>query len=172
MNSTPLEHKYRNHPAMQLLCRALRKEVRLKAVFAILGTLTSGFLLYLSFARNTILTVIFLVCLLLGFRFLIKTLREISLENNRLLLLLNRQPEKIVWVYALNTQRLPFGLDFSESGVLYFKLNDGDEFSVALPAKKLKLVSHFLNRVLPKTVFGYSPERAENYRQSPANFKG
>jgi hypothetical protein len=40
-----------------------------------------------------------------------------------------------------------------ESGILYFKLSDGDAISVSMPAKDLKPVSRFLNQVLPHTSF-------------------
>lgn len=106
-----------------------------------------------------------------GLRFFFKTAKQSSLESNRLILLLNKNPQRIVWVYALNTQLNPFGLEFMKSGVLYFKLDDGDEISVGLPVKKLKLISKFLNRILTQTTFGYSKERAEQYKANPNSLR-
>ena len=50
-------------------------------------------------------------------------------------------------------------------------LDDGDEISVGLPAQKLKLISKFLNRILTETTFGYSQERAEQYRRDPNSLR-
>lgn len=162
-----VQEKYRNHPAMQTLCKALLRDTRLQLIFALILTGGSAVLVSFCFTKNIILTAFGLAGFVFGLRFFFKTFKQSSLENNRLLLLLNKNPRKIVWVYALNTQRNPFGLEFMDSGVLYFKLADGDEISVGLPVKKLKLVSRFLNRILTESTFGYSDERAKQYRLNP-----
>jgi len=166
-----VQEKYRNHPAMQILCKALLRDTRLQLFFALLSTVGSIFLIYFCFNTNIILTAFGLTFFIFGLRFLFQTVKQSSLESNRLILLLNKNPQKIVWVYALNTQLNPFGLEFMNSGVLYFKLSDGDEISVGLSAKKLKLVSKFLNRILTKTTFGYSKERAAQYRLDPNSLR-
>ena len=162
-----VQEKYRNHPAMQILCKALLRETRLQLLSAFLLIGGSAILIFYCFGENIILTTLGLATLIFGLRFFFKTAKQTSIKSNRLILLLNKNPQKIVWVYALNTQLNPFGLAFMNSGVLYFKLSDGDEISVGLPTKKLKLVSKFLNRILTETTFGYSKERAEQYRMNP-----
>jgi len=166
-----VQEKYRNHPAMQILCKALLREVRLQLFSALLLTGGSAILIYFCFNKNIILTIFGLTILVLGLSFFVKTAKHFFIESNRLILLLNRDPQKIVWVYALNTQLNPFGLEFMNSGVLYFKLSDGDEISVGLPAPKLKLVSKFLNRILTETTFGYSKERAKQYKSNPSSLR-
>jgi len=166
-----VQEKYRNHPAMQILCKALVRDTRLQLLFALLSTGGSVLLVYYCFAKNIILTAFGLTIFVFGLRFFFQTAKQSSIESNRLILLLNKNPRKIVWVYALNTQLNPFGLAFIDSGILYFKLDDGDEISVSLPAKKLKLVSKFLNRILTETTFGYSEERAEQYRLNPNSMR-
>lgn len=152
---------------MQLLCKALLREVRLQMFFALLLTVGSMILISYFFNENVILTALGLMGFPIGLRFFFRASKEAEIDANHLLLLLNNHPEKIVWVYGLDMQRFPFGFEFMHSGVLYFKLNDGDEISVALPAKKLKLVSRFLNRILTSATFGYTKERAEAYEKNP-----
>ena len=77
---------------------------------------------------------------------------------------LREQPDSFVWVYATVTERMPFGLQFSRSGVLYLFDAAGEEHSFGLPAKQLLLVTKTLNRLLPKAEFGYTPERELKYR--------
>jgi hypothetical protein len=166
-----VQKKYRNHPAMQILCKALLRDTRLQLLFALLSTGGSTILVSFCFTKNIILTAFGLTTFVFGLRFFFKTVKQSSIESNRLILLLNKNPKKIIWVYALNTQLNPFGLEFMDSGVLYFKLSDGDEISVGLPAKKLKLVSKFLNRILTETTFGYSKERAEQYKSDPNSLR-
>ncbi len=166
-----IQEKYRNHPAMQILCKALLHEIRLQLLFTLLLTGGSAVLVSFCFTKNIILTAFGLTGFVFGLRLFFITAKQSSLESNRLLLLLNKNPQKIVWVYALNTQLNPFGLKIMNSGVLYFKLADGDEISVGLPVKKLKLVSKFLNRILTETTFGYSKERAQQYLLNPDSLR-
>lgn len=156
---------------MQILCKALVREAHLQLFSALLLTGGTGILIYYCFGENIILTAFGLAGFVFGLRFFFKTAKQSSIESNRLILLLNKNRQKIVWVYALNTQLNPFGLEFMDSGVLYFMLDDGDEISVGLPAKKLKLISKFLNRILTETTFGYSKERAEQYLRDPNSLR-
>jgi hypothetical protein len=79
---------------------------------------------------------------------------------------LREHPEQFVWVYTLVTQRMPFGLDIMQGGVLYLFTEKGEMHDFALPADKLLLVSKTLNRLLPNAEFGYTPERELKYRGS------
>lgn len=73
-------------------------------------------------------------------------------------------PEQIRWVYAVITERHPFGFKFSSSAIIYLVEEDGYEYSVSIPRTKAKLVSKTLNRVLPHAEFGYTEERDLKYR--------
>ena len=88
-------------------------------------------------------------------------------EDERLWYLLNENPKQIVWVYSITTQTMPFGFHLWDTGTMYFKLLDGDEITVGLPTKKLKMVSKFLNRLLPHASFGYSEERQAQFEKDP-----
>ena len=84
-------------------------------------------------------------------------------EKN-LLHIIDHTPERILWVYTLETQLMPFGFKVIDKGLIYFKMTDGEEISIKLSAKNLKLVSRFLNRLLPEAMFGYSEEKLAKYQ--------
>lgn len=155
---------------MQIFCACLKKETRLQVFFASVLLLCGIFLTLKFFPQNSIFAAAGICLTGFGVYALLPLLSQLKSKNNPLLKIINTEPRRIVWVYGLNTERHPFGLNFMQSGVLYFKLDDGDDFSVSVPAKKLKLVSAFLNRVLPHAVFGYSAEKERRYAESPADF--
>ena len=78
---------------------------------------------------------------------------------------LTHHPKDILWVYSFVYQRMPFGFQMSSKGLMYFKMTNNREICVALPSKDLKMVSRFLNRVLPHAMFGYSKEKAAQYQK-------
>ncbi|MBV6653640.1 MAG: hypothetical protein KI786_07790, partial [Mameliella sp.] len=53
------------------------------------------------------------------------------------------------------------------NGTLYLKLRDGDDVSVSLSADDLKVVSRYLNRLLPHATFGYTKDREQWFMASP-----
>ena len=155
------------HPGILILKRALQRELRLQVLASVILLLFGLFLIGSFFQKNWILTIIGLITTVSGIRLVYKTTKNWDANHHPLMRTLYFQPRQIVWIYSLHTQRMPFGFEFSNSGTLYFKLIDGDEFSVSLPAKKLKLVSKTLSRVLPHASFGYSKVRAQWFLESP-----
>ena len=146
---------------------ALRREWRLKRLASLALLLAGLGLMYAFFARDNFLTVAGLVAAVLGLRYLYRYGRVYRVENEQLLRLLSDHPRQIVWVYSVVTERHPFGFRLMSGGVMYFKLADGDDVSVAMSPGDLRLVSRFLNRVLPHAVFGYTPERERMFRDDP-----
>ncbi len=108
-----------------------------------------------------------LILAVLGLRFLANILKERNPMNHLLIQLLLNDPRKIVWVYSLSTQSMPYGFHINRFGLMYFKLIDGDELSVSLPANKLRAVSKSLNAHLPHATFGYTKEREQWYMAHP-----
>lgn len=160
--------KYEHHPAMQILRAAIRKEWRIKAVAGLISFCIGFQLCFHFFAKNSILVIIGLVLFLMGMRLGWQCLKEHMQGNNVLLNFLCHRPNEIVWVYSLITQRMPFGFEFSKNGLLYLKLLSGDEISLNMPAVQLRLVSKFLNKLVPHATFGYSKEKERLYRENPA----
>lgn len=158
---------FKDAPEIQQLQRCLRREHLLK-LLAAAGLLLLGLsFVSLFFQGYIILTVFGLVCTVLGVRFLSKLLSSKHTEEHRLFRLLQHQPKQIVWVYSVVTERLPFGFQIARYGTLYFKLVDGDDISVSVPAGDLKRVTAFLNPLLPHASFGYTRDREQWYIASP-----
>jgi hypothetical protein len=159
------------HPSMKLLRRAIARENRLQLIAAML--LTSGGLaiVYFTFTKSHFIAALGMIATLIGIRLTFKFAQQQNVEENYLVHLLFYQPDKIVWVYGLVTQHQPFGFNTTQNGVLYFNLIDGDSISVSLPPQKLKQVSFFLNRLLPKAVFGHTNERARQYERDPRSLR-
>lgn len=159
------------HPGVLILKRALKKEIRLQFLASMALAMLGFTLLYFLYQKNAILAIIGLIITVFGFRFALKITKNWEVEDHPLIRTLMDQPRQIVWVYSLLTERMPFGFQFSKSGTLYFKLVDGNEFSVGLSAKKLKLVTKTLNRLLPHASFGYSVQREQWFLQSPEKLR-
>lgn len=158
---------YHLHPAMRLLYRAVQRERNTKLAFSLVLMTAATVMPYFNKSRNKFIFGICLVAFLVGLQLLYKIIRKSRSEDEKLLHLLKNNPRQIVWVFSIATQAMPFGFHLWDTGVMYFKLLDGDEISVNLPSKKLKMVSKFLNRLLPHASFGYSDERQAQFDQDP-----
>lgn len=155
------------HPAMRLIRRSLYREWLYKWCAAVVLLIAGMVWCYIFFRRGNILSVLGLLLLLTGLRLLREVLRSPVPQKSPLWQILTGNPMKIVWVYTVKTQVMPFGFLLWEAGQMYFKLNDGDEISITLPARKLIVVSRFLNHQLPHASFGYSPQKEALYRENP-----
>lgn len=152
---------------MFLLRRAVRREQQLKLLCAVASIAGGITMCYLFFQFSILLTIIGLAGTVLGIRYLFSFLAHRRADDSQLMHLLRHQPGQIVWVYSVVTQRLPFGLQVGSSCTLYFKLINGDEITVGLPPKRLKVVARLLNRLLPHASFGYSKDKEQWYLASP-----
>ena len=160
---------YHLHPALRLLRRSIRQEQRTKlalAIFLLAGGAAFG---YVFFEKGNILATFGLVAVMVGLKVLWDLLQRPKVEDDRLWQLLHYQPRQIVWVYGMSTQTMPFGFYLWEQGTMYFKLLDGGEISISVPAHQLRMVSKFLNRLLPHASFGYSEERRQQFEADPAS---
>ena len=81
-------------------------------------------------------------------------------------------PENIVWVYGMVTERMPFGFKMATLGTLHLVDRDGGMHCFGLKPKELKLVTKTLNRVLPHAEFGYSEDRELRFRGEVTDFTG
>lgn len=155
------------HPAMQALKKAVKRETRLQLFAALALTFIGVFICYQSFETNGFLVVLGLVGVIIGLRYTFRMATQWRVEHTRLMQLLLHNPKQIVWVYSTVTQHMPFGFQFINMGTLYFKLIDGDEISVSLKAKDLKIISRFLNRLLPHATFGFSKDKEQWFMAAP-----
>lgn len=77
---------------------------------------------------------------------------------------MRENPESIVWVYGMVTERMPFGFRLSAMATLHLVDKDGGMHCFGLRPRELKLVTKTLNRVLPHAEFGYTPGREMKFR--------
>lgn len=85
---------------------------------------------------------------------------------------LRDNPQDIVWVYSVVTDRMPFGFKVASLGTLYLVDRSGDVHCFGMKPVDLRLVTKTLNRVLPHAEFGYTPEREQRLRGEVTNFTG
>ncbi|MCF8245617.1 MAG: hypothetical protein K9J37_04060 [Saprospiraceae bacterium] len=156
------------HPAMLTIREGIRRDLWLKLAVGVL-LLASGFALALFFyQKHSLLAVLGLGLALPGAWFLRDYLQRHKVEDDLLWQTLHRRPQQIVWVYTQEEQLMPLGLHLMDRGMLFVMLLDGSELTLALPAKKLRLASHFLHRLLPNAAFGFSEERRQQFVDNPA----
>lgn len=157
---------------MQALFVAALRESRMQMIAA-LTMLAIGITLgWFFFQKQPVLAVIALALLVLGLQWLYGALRIWRLEQHPLVRTLLYHPQRIVWVYTVNMAVMPFGLNIFNRGDIHVRLDDGSEHVLSLPARRLKLVSHTLSRLLPHVAFGYTPEREQQYLENPAALRG
>ncbi len=154
-------------PALRTIREAIRREWEMKRWAGGITGLVGISLLFLFFGRSHVWAIIGLALVLLGLGILYQAWRNGHPRNHPLPPLLNRHPRQIVWVYSVVTHRLPFGFNFSRDGIMYFKLADGSDISLSMPADRLKWVSRYLNDRLPHASFGYTRERQQWYMANP-----
>lgn len=162
---------WQRHPALQKLQRAIRREQRLQLLAAAVLFGLGLALEVVFFSHNAIMSAAGLILVILGIRYGARLAGQQRVADSRLMRLLSDNPRHIVWVYSVDTQLLPFGFQFSRTGTMYFKLADGDELTVSLPADDLRLVSRFLNRLLPHATFGYTRHREQLFRTAPQRLR-
>ena len=153
---------------MQRIKKAEKREIVLvllgSTIFLIIGIV----LMLMFYNRSIILAIIGLVAIILGAKLIYNRFSMISTGEMPLMTTLMKEPQKVVWVYAVVTQRMPFGFQVNQTGTMFFKLIDGNEITLTLPASELKPISEMLNYHLSHATFGYTKEREQWYLAHPA----
>ncbi len=157
------------HPGLVPLWKSLEREHRAKQLSALV-LVVLGLTLCLSTIRTSA-SLPFAGSLLacLGLYWIFRLLRERPAAAWREKL--RTSPARIVWVYGLITERMPFGLNLMRSATLYLVEADGKVHDFSLPSGQLLLVTKTLNRLLPHAEFGYTEERELRYRGELTRFK-
>ncbi len=153
---------------MRIIRDGIQRDLWLKLAVGLL-LLGAGLCLVLFFYQKTnLLAVLGLGLVLPGSWFLREYVRRPSVEDDLLWQLLHRRSQQIVWVFTQDEQVMPLGLHLGDRGTLFVMLLDGTELTLALPVRKLRLISHFLHRLLPHAAFGFSEERMQQFEQNPS----
>lgn len=158
------------HPGLNPLWRALHREAAQQWLCGVL-VFFLGLAVFIFGILESPLGVVLGLGVTVGGVLILRKLFNQPLDRQRLCSLILDEPERIVWVYGVVTERLPFGWRFGKSGLLYIKLSDGDEVSVALPARRLRLVTKILGRALPHAAIGYTDHLRQLYDNDPSNLR-
>ena len=149
----------------------IRKAEKREYVLILLGfslLLALGVVLLIVFFNKNIILVLFgLFITFLAIKYIYLRLTVLTNDTLPLTTILLKEPHKVVWVYSMVTQRMPFGFQIIQSGTMYFKLINGDEFTLSLPVSELRSISEMLNYHLPHATFGYTKEREQWYLAHP-----
>ena len=166
-----MEHSFQNQYSYEMNCikDSLRLDRNLKLIVSIVAIGVGVWSLWFTFNRFAwFFGALALTSLVVGVKLLFNVIQEWKVEQMPLMQLLSFKREKIVWVYSIVTEKLPFGVFVSKKGTMYFKLLDGDEITIRLTEKEIPLVAKSLNYILPHATFGYSKEYEQWYMANPA----
>jgi len=155
-----------SYKSQDFLYNAFAKEAKATLYLYLCGLLGSIYLLW-YFNTNSAMNLLTIICLIFIIKLIISTIKRIRTKKFPFLILLERQPESIVWVYSIKTQRLPFGISVSDGILLYFKTINKKEFTVKVSERKLSQIMQFLNHKLPHATFGYSSDNDQWYEADP-----
>lgn len=166
----PTDPRIVTHPGLQPLWDSMDRERKQQQIAAVTLMIGSLFLVIVSVTSR------YLGWALLGgvmgsaalwWLFRILTEQPLAFWRRQF----REEPESIVWVYGMVTERMPFGFRTTAVGTLHLVEDDGDVHAFGMKPNELKLVTKTLNRVLPHADFGYSPEKEMKYRGEVTNFR-
>lgn len=163
-------YDFQQTESFALISKSLQRERHQKLIVGILTLIFAAWLTtYFPLEKHQwILGILLAIALVSGVLIIYNVIRNWQIEKMQLILLLKYEPQEIVWIYHLETQRLPFGIQFQYDCTLYIKLMNRDFVELRLPKGKIKMVSETLNSLLPHVTFGHSPEKAQWYVANPA----
>ena len=145
----------------------LKKEKRIRLV-TFSSVMTLGLvLLFFFWGKNSAIVIVALMLSVSGLKFLFDTIRLSTPQYDPLIYTLSFFPEKIVWVYAVKVDNMPFGIQLISSGRLALKLDDGTELSLSIPTEDISKILDLLREKLPNATFGFSPEKKQMYIIDP-----
>lgn len=152
---------------MEIIRKAIQREIYLKLLASVALLLFGELLCIFAFQLNAAIVVIGIVLTILGIKYTREALLSQKVDQTPLMQLLQKEPRKIVWVYSVVTQRMPFGLQFSKNATIYFKLIDGDEITLDMQDRSAKKVLKMLNFQLPHATFGFTKDREQWFMANP-----
>jgi len=153
---------------MELIRKALNRDIRLKLLASGALLLFGELLCIYAFQLNGAIVIVGIVLTVLGIKYTRDAILNRNVDKTPLMQLLQKEPKKIVWIYSVVTQRMPFGLEFAKDATIYFKLIDGDEITLSMSEKETNEVLKTLNLKLPHATFGYTKDREQWFMADPA----
>lgn len=163
----PLISKY---PELQHIIKAERHELFLKMIVGMVSLIGGVWVMYrYGFQGISWLIPAFsLLMIVTGIRLVLDSIKYQKIQAMPIFKDLLFEPENIVWVYTLVTQRMPFGIEILKSGSLHLKTINGEEHQVRLDEKYLPILTQCLREMIPHATFGFTKEREQWYMANPA----
>ncbi len=135
-------------------------------VFSITSIL--GLFLTLYFwNRNTGLVIVGLMLFVTGLKFLYDTIRAGKAQYDPLVRTLSFEKEKIVWVYAIQVDNMPFGIQLVSNGRVVLRTSDDVEFNLSIPPRDVNPLLDILKGELTHATFGFSNQKKQLYHIDP-----
>lgn len=145
----------------------LNKERRMSIITFSIVFFLGLILLYFFWRENAGFVIVGMLLSITGLKFLFDTLRSPKPAYSPLVHTLSFQTDKIVWVYALKIDNMPFGIQLVSNGRLAIKLDDRTELSLSIPSEDISSTSKQLQQLLPHATFGFSAEKKQMYLIDP-----
>ena len=158
----PANDRILRHPGLVPLWESMEREHRTKQLTAVGLVLVGLTAALFTLPYSAVFPFLGALAATLGVYWLVRLLGEQPAAAWREEL--RETPERIVWVYGMVTERMPFGLNLMRSGTLYLVDDRGEAHDFSLRADQLLLVTKTLNRLLPHAEFGYTEEREQRHR--------
>ena len=162
------ENRYREK---RLLVQAIKQERDYFLTMAVALFILTFLLLYLvGQVPREIGIILSLICfanILVGFKLLYESIRNFDIHNCELYKIIEEDPLKIVWIYSTLTYSSPYGINLFNSGIIYFKLIDGNQIELRISRSVLKELMSELHQLLPHSSFGHSEEKEQWYMAEP-----
>jgi uncharacterized membrane protein len=155
---------------MLTLKKVLRRERQLKLLLLGIVLLMGLGFAYLGYALEqgaALFTILALITAIGAIWFVRDIVRYWQLEKSPLLQTIQYAPKSIVWIYTIEVQLMPLGVQFWDSKTLNFCLVDRDELQIRATEQELQLIKKALVILLPHTTFGHNREREQWYELDP-----
>ena len=155
-----------------IIKKALYRERQQKLLLLFFMLVTTFLLLYAaSFQQETSLYRLCAIASLLTFVLTLLLFRDLlrswNPQSAPLLQMIVQAPKNIVWIYRINIQFSPFGIDFGKKTNFCFRLLNRDTLQIQIPEKDAALLMENLERYFTNASFGYSREKEQLYGIHP-----
>jgi hypothetical protein len=146
-------------------CIKREKKVRITAFSIVLVAGLSLMIFFLD--KNPAFIIVGMMMTVAGLKFLSDSIRTPKSPYHPLIQCLSFFPQKIVWIYALKVDNMPFGIILFSYGRLAIKLDDRTELFISLPYSDINLILQELQQQVPHATFGFSDENRQLYIIDP-----
>ncbi len=158
---------------LQLIEQAIRQNRNLKLIIGMILLSIAVLIIYcaqtslLYHKTSFLISLTGLLISFAGFYLCLSGLARYDSYKQRVVNLLLKEPEKVIWIYYYKVESTPFGLRMFQFCSLHIHLHNYDKIVLYMPESAIWEVMRHLKQRLPKTSFGYSKQKEQLYNISP-----